>query len=370
MKATVKTAIIHDVFIEKGGAERVFLSLLEMYPTADVYIPLLSVQHIPQIQKKTSGKIFTSFLNKIPFVHSASVLLKPLLFLYWEYLDLSDYDLVITSSHSFSSKAVITSPDTHHVSYVHTSPRYLYTEYNETRVLKKKLFRVLLLPMLSWLRSQDFLAAQRPDVLVANSKVVQRRIQKYYRRSSIIIPPPVKLPVLEKKLKKVESSAQYFLCHSRLAKQKGIDLAILACNELQLSLVVVGRGSQEAYLRSIAGPTVQFRGFVPDEEMSAVYAGAKALIYCSIEEDFGLVPVEAMAHGVPVIGYRSGGTAETVLHLKTGLLFDEYTVEELKKTLKTFAKKKLSAKAAKQHAKKYAEEQFKRKMKKVIDNAY
>jgi glycosyltransferase involved in cell wall biosynthesis len=370
MKTPKKTAIIHDVFIEKGGAERVFLSLLEMYPQADVYIPLLSSQHIPEIRSKTSGKVISSFLNNIPFVHSASVVLKPLLFLYWEYLDLSKYEVVITSSHSFSSKAVITSPDTHHVSYVHTSPRYLYTEYNETRILKKKLFRILLLPILSWLRSRDFLAAQRPDVLVANSNVVQRRIQKYYRRSSIVIPPPIKLPRLKKKLKKVKFSDQYFLCHSRLAKQKGIDLAIIACNELKLPLIVVGRGSQEEYLRSIAGPTIQFKGFVPDEVMPTVYAGAKALIYCSIEEDFGLVPVEAMAHGVPVIGYRSGGTAETVLHQKTGLLFDKYTVEDLKKTLRVFGTKKISDVVCKQHAKKYAEEKFKRKMKKVIETVH
>ena len=370
MKTSKKAAIIHDVFIEKGGAERVFLSLLELYPHADVYIPLLSSDHISEIQKKTSGKIFSSFLNKIPFVHSASVILKPLLFLYWEYLDLSGYEVVVTSSHSFSSKAVITSPDTHHVSYVHTSPRYLYTEYNETRILKKKFFRILLLPLLSWLRSQDFLAAQRPDVLVANSKVVQRRIQKYYRRSSVVIPPPVKIPVLKNQLKKAKLTEQYFLCHSRLTVQKGIDLAIIACNELKLPLVVVGIGSQDSYLRSIAGQTIQFKGFVPDEDMPKVYAGAKALIYCSIEEDFGLVPVEAMAYGIPVIGYRSGGTAETVLHQKTGLLFDDFTVEELKQTLKNFGKTNIVPEVCKRHARKYSEEQFKLKMKKVIEAGY
>jgi hypothetical protein len=148
----MKVAIVHDVFVEKGGAERVLLSLLELYPTADVYIPLLSPENIPDLTTRTSGKITGSFLNSLPFVHSASVLLKPLLFLYWEYLDLTGYDLVISSSHSFSSKAVITSPDTLHVSYIHTSPRYLYTEYNETRILKKKFFRVVMLPLLSWLR--------------------------------------------------------------------------------------------------------------------------------------------------------------------------------------------------------------------------
>lgn len=359
----MKIAIIHDVFIESGGAERVLLSLLRMYPTADVYVPLLTSENKALLEKYTTGAVYTTVLNKVPFVHSASVLLKPILYLYWEYLDLSSYSLIITSSHSYSSKAVLTSPYALHVSYVHTPPRYLYTEYNETRIIKKKLFRILLQPMLSWLRTRDFLAAQRPDVLVANSQVVQKRIAKYYRRESIVIYPPVLLP---KKVKQSTKKKQYFLCHSRLTTQKGIDLAIRACNALKLPLMIVGKGSEESYLRSIAGPTVTFAGYVPDEKMPVVYADAHALIYCSIEEDFGLVPVEAMAHGVPVIGFCSGGTAETVVDGKTGVLFDEYTVESLQHAIRKFRRASLRSDVCQRHAQKYSEAQFHKKMKQCI----
>jgi len=157
---------------------------------------------------------------------------------------------------------------------------------------------------------------------------------------------------------------------SRLAKQKGIDLAIQACNELKLPLVIVGVGSQEQYLRSIAGDTVTFKGYVPDQEMAEIYAHAKALIYCSIEEDFGLVPVEAMAHGLPVIGYRSGGTAETVINNKTGVLFDHFSVPALKKAIQLFNKQKIPAANCIHHAKKYADAKFKQKIKQVVRKYY
>lgn len=324
----MKVAIVHDVFIEFGGAERVLLALLDIYSKADVYIPLLSGMGHKELQQQTKGKIFTSLLNHIPFIHSASILLKPLLCLYWEQLDLKAYDLVISSSHSFSSKSVITHPKTLHVSYIHTTPRYLYAEYNETQIIKKPLFRFLLSPLLSWLRVRDFIGGQRPDVLIANSKTVQARIRKYYRRESTVIYPPVEIP---KRLPK--RNPRYYLCVSRLSKQKGIDLAIHACNKLKAPLVVVGEGSQETYLRSIAGPTVEFRGRVPNEDMADVYAGAKALIFPAIDEDFGMVPVEAMAHGVPVIGHNSGGTAETVINGKTGLLFNDWSTHSLTRAI-------------------------------------
>src|SRR3972149_9171793 len=137
----MRVALIHDVFIEFGGAERVLLALLGMYPKADVYVPLLNEIGRKELQRYTRGKIITSQLNNIPFVHSASIFLKPLLYLYWEQLDLKTYDLVISSSHSFSSKSVITHPRTLHVSYIHTPPRYLYAEYNETQIIKKPFFR-------------------------------------------------------------------------------------------------------------------------------------------------------------------------------------------------------------------------------------
>lgn len=357
----MKVAVVHDVFIEFGGAERVLLALLDLYPTADVYIPLLGDDRREELKGHTKGKIYSSTLNYIPLVHSASILLKPLLYLYWEQLDLKGYDLVISSSHSFSSKSVITSPQTLHVSYIHTPPRYLYAEFNETRILNKPLMRLALSPLLSWLRVRDFIGAQRPDILIANSHTVQMRILKYYRRESVVIYPPVRIP---KQLPK--RHPKYFLCVSRLARQKGMDLAIRACNTLKERLVIVGEGAQEQYLRSIAGPTVEFRGNVPDEKMTGVWAGAQALIYPSIEEDFGIVPVEAMAHGVPVIAYDSGALRETIIEKKTGVFFATFTEGDLLRGISEFRQISFSAQYIQQQARLFSERLFTRKMKQLL----
>lgn len=360
----MKVAVVHDVFIESGGAERVLLALLDLYPKADVYIPLLREDRRRELRQHTKGKIVSSGLNSIPFIHSASLLLKPLLYLYWEQLDLSTYDLVISSSHSFSSKSVITGPNTLHISYIHTPPRYLYTEFNETQVLRRPWLRILFSPLLSWLRVRDYIGAQRPDVLIANSKTVQARIKKYYRRESVIIYPPVKI---HKRLPRKDP--RYFVCMSRLARQKGIDLAIRACNELNEQLVIVGEGSQEQYLRLIAGPTITFLGHVPDADMPKAWAGAKALIYPSIEEDFGMVPVEAVAHGVPVIGYKSGGTIETVIDGKTGILFSEFTTQSLINAMKRFSKTHFFVETMGKHASLFSEHRFYKKIAQLIYEA-
>lgn len=358
----MKTAIIHDVFIEFGGAERVLIALIDLYPEADIYIPLLTRERREYLKSKTKGRVITSVFNYIPFVHTASILLKPLLYLYWENLDLKNYDLVISSSHSFSSKSVITSPHTTHISYIHTPPRYLYTEFNETRIIKNKFIKILLSPLLSWLRIKDFIGAQRPDLILANSKEVQKRIKKYYRRDSIVVYPPVNLP---KKI--LKRQPEYYLCVSRLAKQKGIDLAVKTCTQYKLPLVVVGTGSEERYLKEIAGPTVEFKGFVPDEDMPKVYSRAIALIYPSIEEDFGIVPVEAMAHGVPVVAFYSGALPEYVVDGVTGIFFQSFTIDSLNKVLNILPDYKFRSEKIRIHVRRFSQERFIEQFKKYIN---
>lgn len=359
-----KIAIIHDVFIEWGGAERVLFSLLRLFPDADIYIPLMTSDARSALLTMTSGKIHTSFFNKIPFVSSASILLKPFLYLYWENLDLKKYDLVITSSHSFSSKSVITSPDTIHLSYIHTPPRYLYSEFNETRVIKFPIFKFLLAPMMSWLRTQDFIGAQRPDIIVANSELVKKRIQKYYRRDSEVIYPSIQL--VNKTIKKSEVKKEYFLCFSRLAKQKGIDLAIKTCNQLKLPLLVVGKGRQENELKSIAGSTITFCGYVPDDKLEFIFSKAFALINCAREEDFGLVNIESLSYGVPIIGFNSGGIAEIVKNRKIGVLFNEFSVQSVCDAIKKFQKMNFSAQDCIREASNYSESIFHKKILKLL----
>lgn len=360
-----KIAIVHDVFIEQGGAERVLFSLLDLYPQADVFIPLLSSTGVNLLKKRGVKNIFSSFFNRVPFVHSASLFLKPFLYWYWESLDFNGYDVVISSSHSFSSKAVITSPETLHISYIHTSPRYLYTEFNETRILKKPIIKFLLTPLLSWLRQKDFIAAQRPDLLVANSLEVQKRIQKYYRRSSTVVYPPIRQP---KKKPNLSLPKEYYLCFSRLAKQKNINLAILACNELKKKLVVVGDGAEKSYLKSIAGENVSFLGRVSDESLEKVFSKAKAMIYPSVQEDFGMAPVEALAHGVPIIGSYSGGVKEFLQEGKNGFFFQEITVEGIKSALKRFEKSQIKPSYCAKTSQLFSEEVFQKKVRELIQN--
>jgi glycosyltransferase involved in cell wall biosynthesis len=361
----MKVAIIHDHLLYLGGAERVLFTLLNIFPQADIYTFLITKNNLIEIQKLTTGKIFSSRFNLIPIITcNFADWFKLIIYSYWESLDLSRYDLVISSSHSFSSKSVITSPNSLHIAYIYTTPKYLYSEFNETRQIKSGLTKIFISPLLSYLRLEDFISAQRADILIANSFTVKKRIQKYYRRDSVVLFPPIKLPDKNIRNKKGE----FFIIVSRLVKQKGIDLAIKACNELKLPLIIIGEGKEENYLKSIAGTTIQFKGYLNDAEISTAYSKAKALIYCSRDEDFGLVPVEAMAHGIPVIAYNSGGVSETVVNNKTGILINEYTQEALIKALVNFNNINLSSYDCHKQASKFSENNFTSKFKNLVFN--
>lgn len=353
-----KIAIVHDHLLHIGGAEKVLFTLLKLFPQADIFTAFARKDLIQKYLP--NNKVTISFYNTLPLVKDYSNWLKPLLLNYWEQLDLSQYDLVISSSHSYSSKSVITQGL--HIAYIHTPPRYLYNEYNETQIINKEPYKTLLSPLMSWLRMQDYVSAQRPELLIANSINVQRRIQKYYRRDSPVIYPPVKSsePALYKGKK------EYYICVSRLVRQKGIDLAIKASNRLNIQLLIVGEGAQKKYLQSIAGPTIHFKGFITDEEISNLYRKAKAFIYCAIDEDFGMVPVEAMAHGVPVIAYNSGGIQETIIDSKTGVLFNAYTEASLIQAITKFTKMSISSTVCINQAKKFSEQIFIQQFKRLL----
>lgn len=361
----MRVAIVHDHFLYLGGAERVLLALLTICPRADVYLALATQDNAALLKKHTAGNIITSPFNHFPNALNLADWFKPLLYFWWESLDLSDYKLIISSSHSFSAKSVITPPGVVHVSYIHTPPRYLYDEYNETRWIRNPFVKTLVKPIFSWVRNKDYTAAQRPDVLIANSKTVRDRIRRYYNRDSVVVYPPVKT---HKRLPK--NTPKYFLCASRLVKQKGVDLAVHTCTKLALPLAVVGAGPQKKHLRSIAGPTVQFLGFVPDNKMEEVYGGAKALFCCARDEDFGMVPVEAMAHGVPVIAYNAGGVRETMIDEKTGVMFNDFNIESLIGAIKRFENLSFSQEFLLAHARQFSEERFIREFKRVIDHSF
>ena len=359
----MKVAIIHDVYLHLGGAERVLHTLIKMYPQADIYISILDKKYKQQLQKTSSGDIHHSLLSFLPFKSRFSSLLKPLVFFYWESLNLSKYELVISSSHSFSAKSVFTPPLTKHISYIHTPPRYLYQEFNEMNWIKKNPGKYIFSPLINWLRKKDFAGAQRPDKIIANSQTIQNRIKKYYQRDSEVIYPPNKV----KKYQLAKKGGQYYLFHARLSKQKGCDIAIDAFNQIKEKLVMVGTGKESNYLKKIAGSNILFKGFVPDEKMPKIYQQAIALIAPYQDEDFGLTPIEAMSHGVPVIGFNSGGLRETIAHKKTGVLFDQCSPQALIGAIHKFKSINFSPKNCQDQVLKFNEERFITQMKIAIN---
>lgn len=365
----MKIALVHDHFLEFGGAERVAVAIKKIFPEAEVHTAAYNKELLAsRVSGSTSWKIRSSWAAKIPFFHK---LYSPLRFLapkIWESFDFSDYDVVISSSGWFMSKGIITKDDTQHISYVHHQPRYLY--YYETAVEWQRypLIRVYAHIVNHFLRTWDYIGSQRPDILVANSQETQRRIQKFYRRDSVVIYPPVYIPDdITIELRKPE----YYVTLSRFARAKNIDLLILTANKLKLPLKIIGSGRDEAYLKSLAGPTIEFIGRIKDNEFVTFYRNAKAFLNASVDEEFGIAPVEAMGHGVPVIAYASGGLRETVKDTKNGFLFEELTRESLSiaiAKLEKLSKKEylqMSATARKE-SEKYTAAVFKEKLLSLI----
>lgn len=324
-----RTAIVSDVMMRMGGAEKVVKSLLEIFPQADFYTLLITPGARKELEARYPGiKIKTSIFQLLVRGDQISKyisLIKIFSWIYWETLDLSKYDWVISSSHSFMAKNVKTNGRTKHLSYIHTPPRYLYQEFNELSFIKSFPFNFCLGPMMVFLRWIDKRGSKRPDILVANSKNVKARIEKYYGRKAVVVYPPAEI----EKILAPKKKGNYFVCLSRLVKQKGIDLAVKVCTQKNWPLVVIGDGSERHNLEKLAGKSVKFVGAVDDEKKLKILAKAKALIYLSKDEDFGIVPVEAMMLGIPVVALNSGGVRESIINGKNGILFENNTAEEL-----------------------------------------
>src|SRR3989344_5043370 len=333
----MKVALSHDFLLEYGGAERVLETLHEMWPEAPVYTAFLDKEKLgSHWERLESWDIRASWGQKVPGLRALVSPLRFLAPLYFESFDLSKYELVISSSNMYQAKAVITRPETLHLCYCHTPPRSLYGYTTKTDWRRHWWSRWYGEVVNFKLRQVDFVLAQRPDVIVANSQETQKRIKKFWRRDSIVVYPPVGISqgVALRGQGHPLRRGDYFLYVGRLAKMKGVDLAIRACNELKLPLKIVGTGAGEEYLRSIAGKTIEFLGSVDDEQLGELYAGCKAVIFPAEDEDFGIVPVEAMGYGKPVIAHNSGGVRETVVDGKTGILFDELSVAGLGEAIK------------------------------------
>lgn len=357
----MKVALVHDHIQEFGGAERVLVALKNIFPEAPVYTAFYNPTGLGiHADKFKDWDIRTSWAQKIPFYNR---LYSPLRFTIpkiWESFDFSGFDLVISSSGWFMSKGIITKPGTTHICYLHHPPRSFYfyeTAVEWQRYLPFKIYGNL---VNHGLRMWDYVSSQRPDFFIVNSEETKRRVDKFYRREATVVYPPVQIP---KKISQHEKGS-YYITTSRLARAKHIDLIIQAANELKLNLKIIGTGRDEAFLKNLAGSTVEFLGSVSDEVMTSMYQGAKAFLFASVDEEFGIAPVEAMGYGLPVIAYRSGGVPEIVEDNKNGYLFDELT--SLSLTAKINQMESLSAKSyreiastARKTSEKFSEEVFK-----------
>lgn len=328
----LRVALVHDWLVSRGGGERVLYDLHLMFPDAPIYTLVYDEDGAPEWC--SACDVRTTYVQKWPGAKTHHKLLLGFMPKAWESIDLSEFDLVISSCSS-CCKGVITGPDTMHVCYCHSPIRYvwdLYHDYLKSASALKRFFMRRIIPKV---RMWDYEAAQRPDLFIANSDFVGRRIAKYYRRDSVTVYPASSL--MSAPVRKPEG---YYLVVSRFVPYKRVDLAIGACNELGRRLIVVGSGGeQEQLLRAMAGDTIEFRGALSDAEIADLYAGAEAFLFPGLE-DFGLTPVEAMSSGCPVIAYGAGGAMETVVDEETGLLFQEQTVESLVASIERFEHRK------------------------------
>ena len=357
-----RVALVHDWLVSEGGGEHFLRHLHEMYPDAPIYTLVYDEEKAPAWVKDCDVR--TTYMQKWPGAKSHHKLLLSFMPKAWESLDLTEYDLVISACSS-CCKGVLTRSNAVHVCYCHSPIRYvwdLYFDYYENAGRVKRFFMPR---MIHRVRQWDFQAAQRVDYFLANSDYVGKRIRKFYRREAVTLYSGIEIPQEEV----LDKRDDYYLVVSRFVSYKRVDLAIEACNLLGRRLVVVGSGGEEeARLREMAGPTVEFVGRASDKELENYYAHARAFLFPGIE-DFGLTPVEAMAGGCPVLAYGEGGATETVVDGQTGLFFYEQTAEALAACIEDFEGQTFCAAACRARAEQFSEARFKHEMREFCNRA-
>ncbi len=334
-----KVALFYDWINQWGGAERLLLNIHSLFPKAPIY----TLYHHP---KKTPWaknlKIIPSVLNKLPLSTHHPSPYTPFHPMALEEFDLSGFDILISIT-SQSGHAILTKPNTLHLNYCLTPNRYLWL--HPPSYLK---------PVLKPLQTIDHILAQRPDHFLTTSKTVQERIKKSFQRESTLVHPGVDTSFFV--LPKNKVVKERFLLVSRLVAHKKVDLAIKAFNKTQKKLLIVGQGRQVKYLKSIAGPNIEFSDPVTAKKLLFLYQNSKALI-CPQKEDFGFTPLESMASGSPVIAFKAGGHAETISP-KTGLFFNKQTSLSLVKALNDFEKQSFNSQDCRKQALKFSQNKF------------
>lgn len=359
----MKIAIVHDWFKIEGGAENVVTSLLNIYPEAD-FFSVVDFFTDAQRKKVLDGKRATyTFIQRLPF---ARKYFQHYLFLFplaIERLDLREYDLIISSSHAVA-KGVLTGPDQLHICYCHTPMRYawdMYFAYKEEHHIKGIKERVLSY-VLHKIRVWDVVSSNRVDHFIANSSFVQKRIVKYYRRDSKVIFPPVDTS----RFHLCEEKEEFYFTASRLVPYKKIKMIVEAFVENGKPLIVAGSGAELKGIQDIATDNISLLGYVEDVKMIELMQKAKAFVFAA-HEDFGIIPVEAMLCGTPVIAYGKGGIRDTVVDGKTGVLYMDQTTTSLQEAINKFEVSSFDPKEISEYAKRFSIAEFEKKIKDFVD---
>jgi len=366
-------ALIHDWLNQLGGAEDVLEVMADMFPNAPIFTSIYWREKMPP--KYRQWPIHTSFMDRLPAIHRYH---QPYLLLYpfaFERFDLTGYDLILSNKSGFCH-GVRKPPGAVHICYCLTPTRYVwgFDDYAAREGLGPAQRRILL-PVLNLLKQWDKAAAGRVDHFVAISSEVRRRIARFYGRDSVIIYPPVDTERFAKRPrnevgrgKSADSLGDYFLCLGRLIPYKRVDLAVRACTELNLPLLVGGDGRGRARLEKMAGPTVKFLGRVPEADLPDLMARCKAFIFPGLE-DFGIAPVQAMATGRPAIAFAGGGALDTIIENQTGHLFYDQTVDSLMSALQKFNPAHFDSAAIRAHALKFDRKVFEQQLQDFINSA-
>jgi len=369
----MRIALVHELLTMRGGAERVLRIAADMFPDAPIYTLLYNEKKLgdwfPRERVRTPSFSIPHSLFPTPYKYNHHLYLSkfPQAVEHW---DFSDFDVVLSFSSAFTH-GIITNGAPKHICYVHSPARYLWDRTHDVLeragrgplgpIRRRHLERVF-----HKLRMWDAEVAPRPDKLLAASQEVKRRIELYWRRDADVVYPPIDDFWLTPNPIPNPNPNPYFLIVSTLVPYKRIEIAIQACNELNVPLKIAGTGADKNRLKNLAGPTVEFLGYQSEETLKDLYTNATALLFPG-DEDFGLVPLESMACGTPVIAFRSGGATETVTEGKTGEFFDEPTSESLQRVLQKFDQNNYSTDVCKEQAQQFSRGKFEKQIRATIE---
>lgn len=358
----MRVALVHDYLLRLGGAERVLKVFAEMFPDSPIYTLLYDEKHTGNVFP--AARVVTSGLQKLPsIIRKKYRYLLPLFPRYIEAWDFSQFDLVISSSTAFAH-GIITKPSTKHMCYMHSPVRYLWDwthEYQKEHALSG-LKKIATRRIFEKLRIWDLIAADRADLLIANSQHVSKRIKKYYRTDSKVIYPPVDT----ERFTPQKTHEDFFLIVSTLSPYKKVDLAVELFNKIGKKLVIIGEGAHRPQLQKIAKENITFLGWQNDEVVKDYMQRCQALIFPG-EEDFGITPVEATACGKPVLAYAKGGVLESVIEGETGAFFEHQTVESMEKGLGNLLNMKFDPEHMNKRAQLFSTSRFKSQIMEQIE---